>query len=110
MEFKIGDVIEIVVPGHTYSGWEEKFIELGFKKTGMLDNNLNHFEWRGKLWIVFNSFKHEGTGDEVYAIRCLQSPNRELLIGKDGIIHVDLKNSIEYLILQIEDELNNEKV
>lgn len=103
----MGDIVEVTVPGHIYSRWEEKFIELGFKKTGMNENNLSHFSWMGKPWTVFNSCKHEGTGDEIYAIRCLQSPDRELLIGGDGIIHVDLKNSIEYLILQIEDELNS---
>lgn len=85
--FQKNQRVKITNPGHIYTTYDDKFIELGFKNT--IENNTLGVDIKDEF-VVFGRTNHSPNYDlEVVAIR--NSKGDELLIGHKGIVLVGPK-------------------
>jgi len=76
--FKVGDVVKAVGIGYSYTTYESKFIELGFKNKEH-NNSFSH----GTVAKIFGISKHDVSSDCIVAIRDMAG--NESLIGERGL-------------------------
>jgi len=80
-KFKVGDKVQVVEPGRTYTTYEAMFKRLGFR-----DTKKNEFFQPGLVAEVFVVCEHDSTGIPLVG---LQAQNgSQCLISTEGVVKV----------------------
>jgi hypothetical protein len=80
-KFKVGDKVQVVEPGRTYTTYEAMFKRLGFN-----DIKRNECFQEGLVAEVFLVCEHDSTGIPLVA---LQAPDgSQCLISTDGVVKI----------------------
>jgi hypothetical protein len=80
-KFKVGDKVQVVEPGRTYTTYEVMFKKLGFR-----DTKKNEFFQTGLVAEVFAVGDHDATGIPLVGIQA--QDGSQCLISTEGIVKV----------------------
>lgn len=87
-KFKVGDKVQVVDPGNTYTSFDHMFVKLGFKNT-----KVNGGFKKGLIATVFAVDEHPSTGVPILG---LQAQNgSQCLMSIDGVVKISTEISPE---------------
>ena len=81
-KFKVGDKVQVVEPGRTYTTYKRMFEKMGFR-----DTDKNEFFQQGLIATVFVISDHE-TDSDVTLLGLEAQNGTQCLIGSKGVVKV----------------------
>jgi len=87
--YKIGDIVWVVKPGHTYNQYSDKFTEMGFTPVSTDRRSFSMYT-RAEIW---GTSMHQDGKDRLYAIRDFSG--NESLVGEKAITLITAVKKVE---------------
>jgi hypothetical protein len=81
-KFKVGDKVQVVEPGRTYTTYKRMFEKLGFR-----DTDKNEFFQQGLIATVFAVSEHE-TDSDVTLLGLEASDGSQCLMSTKGVVKI----------------------
>jgi hypothetical protein len=80
-KIKVGDKVQVVNPGYTYSSYDAMFVEMGFT-----NQRVNEGFQRGLVVEVFAVGKHSDTGIDLVGLQA--QDGSQCLMSTNGVVEV----------------------